>query len=144
VTSGCSTAVVLFTRDLRVHDQPASSEAARTNARVAPLFVFDDALLRQIRSRNVGDWQWVVAMGVDSRPNRVLNPIAQAKRLDPHGAYVRRHVPELAEREGAAVHQPWRAPLACALPDYPDRIVDHAEATVRFRRQHSAEHATRA
>ena len=39
------TAVVLFTRDLRVHDNPALTAAARDARRVVPLFVLDDALL---------------------------------------------------------------------------------------------------
>jgi deoxyribodipyrimidine photo-lyase len=39
------TAIVLFTRDLRVHDNLALSAAARTAERILPLFVFDDAIL---------------------------------------------------------------------------------------------------
>lgn len=39
------TAIVLFTRDLRVHDNPALSEACARAERVLPLFVFDPALL---------------------------------------------------------------------------------------------------
>ena len=39
------TAIVLFTRDLRVHDNPALSTAAREAERIVPLFVFDDAIL---------------------------------------------------------------------------------------------------
>jgi deoxyribodipyrimidine photo-lyase len=39
------TSVVLFNRDLRVHDHPALAAAARAE-RVVPLFVFDDRLLR--------------------------------------------------------------------------------------------------
>ena len=38
-------AVVLFTRDLRVHDNPALASAAREAERVLPLFVLDDRLL---------------------------------------------------------------------------------------------------
>ena len=38
-------AVVLFTRDLRVHDNPALALAAREAERVLPLFVLDDELL---------------------------------------------------------------------------------------------------
>ena len=38
-------AVVLFTRDLRVHDHPALAEAARQARRVVPLFVFDREIL---------------------------------------------------------------------------------------------------
>ncbi len=41
-----SCAVVLFTRDLRLFDQPALAAAAREAERVVPLFVLDDALLR--------------------------------------------------------------------------------------------------
>jgi deoxyribodipyrimidine photo-lyase len=40
-----TTAVVLFTRDLRVHDQPALAAACHRADRVVPLFVFDDAIL---------------------------------------------------------------------------------------------------
>lgn len=40
-----SCAVVLFTRDLRLRDQPALAAAAREAERVVPLFVLDDALL---------------------------------------------------------------------------------------------------
>lgn len=39
------TAIVLFTRDLRVHDNLALSTAGRESERVVPLFVFDDAIL---------------------------------------------------------------------------------------------------
>src|SRR4051794_8427821 len=37
-------AIVLFTRDLRVHDQPALAAATRAAERVLPLFVLDDDL----------------------------------------------------------------------------------------------------
>jgi deoxyribodipyrimidine photo-lyase len=39
------TAVVLFNRDLRVHDHPALARATREAERVVPLFVLDDRLL---------------------------------------------------------------------------------------------------
>ncbi len=106
--------------------------------------VFSDLLVDGDVASNVGNWQWIAGTGVDSRPNRVFNPIVQAKRLDPTGAYVRRHVPELAELEGAAVHEPWRAPLARVAPDYPERIVDYAEATARLRSRRSGQRAARA
>ena len=37
------TVVVLFTRDLRVHDNPGLYAAAKHGAQVVPLFVLDDA-----------------------------------------------------------------------------------------------------
>ena len=42
-----SCAVVLFTRDLRLRDQPALATAAQEAERVVPLFVLDDELLRR-------------------------------------------------------------------------------------------------
>jgi len=39
------TAIVLFTRDLRVHDNLALSTAANEAERIVPLFVFDNAIL---------------------------------------------------------------------------------------------------
>jgi deoxyribodipyrimidine photo-lyase len=39
-----STSIMLFTRDLRVHDNPALAAACRAD-RTVPVFVFDDALL---------------------------------------------------------------------------------------------------
>ena len=38
-------AVVLFTRDLRVHDHPGLAEAARSSRYVVPVFVLDDEVL---------------------------------------------------------------------------------------------------
>jgi len=84
--------------------------------------VFSDLLVDGDVANNVGNWQWVAGTGVDTRPNRAFNPIRQARRFDPDGDYVRRYVPEVAELEGAAVHEPWRSPLARVAPEYPDRL----------------------
>jgi deoxyribodipyrimidine photo-lyase len=46
------TAVVLFTRDLRVHDHPALHAAVERAAHVVPLFVFDDRLLARFGAPN--------------------------------------------------------------------------------------------
>ncbi|WP_031075119.1 cryptochrome/photolyase family protein [Streptomyces sp. NRRL S-118] len=81
------------------------------------------------------NWQWVAGTGTDTRPNRVLNPVAQGRRHDPDGTYVRRWVPELAGVPGAAVHEPWKLPAAeRARIDYPGPVVDLADALARFRR----------
>ncbi|QLY28702.1 deoxyribodipyrimidine photo-lyase [Nocardia huaxiensis] len=73
-------------------------------------------------ANNRMNWQWAAGTGTDTRPNRVLNPLRQADRYDPQGAYVRRWIPELAELPGPAVHRPWRAGLAAA--DYPPPIIE--------------------
>lgn len=70
-------------------------------------------------ANNQLNWQWVAGTGNDTRPNRVLNPLRQADRYDPHGDYVRRWVPELAGIEGGAIHRPWRLDT-----DYPAPILE--------------------
>src|SRR5690606_17953215 len=47
-------------------------------------------------ANNAANWQWVAGTGADTRPYRIFNPLRQAHRFDPDGAYVRRYVPELA------------------------------------------------
>lgn len=61
---------------------------------------------------------------------RIYNPVKQSYDQDPDGAFVRRWVPELAEIEGALVHEPWKSPMAAQLLDksYPFPIVDYMEA----------------
>ncbi|SEG76495.1 deoxyribodipyrimidine photo-lyase type I [Actinacidiphila yanglinensis] len=95
---------------------------------------FLDLLVDGDIAENQLNWQWVAGTGTDSRPNRVLNPLLQAKRYDPDGDYVRRWVPELAGVAGAAVHEPWRLPAKeRADSGYPDPIVDLSEGLARFR-----------
>ncbi|MFE9725658.1 cryptochrome/photolyase family protein [Streptomyces sp. NPDC005794] len=85
-------------------------------------------------ANNQLNWQWVAGTGTDSRPNRVLNPVTQAKRYDPDGAYVRRWVPELAEISGPAVHEPWKLPEAeRSRCGYPEPVVGLAEGLSRFK-----------
>jgi deoxyribodipyrimidine photo-lyase len=85
-------------------------------------------------ANNQLNWQWVAGTGADTRPNRVLNPLRQAQRFDPHGDYVRRYVPELRDVPGAAVHQPWRLPPEVREGlGYPAPIVDLDEGAAGFR-----------
>ena len=86
-------------------------------------------------SQNVGNWQWVAGTGADAAPYfRIMNPVAQSRQFDPDGAYIRRHVLELAALQGAEIHAPWERPLETAAAgvtlgrDYPYPLADHAEA----------------
>jgi len=88
---------------------------------------------------NNGGWQWTASTGTDPQPYfRVFNPVLQGLRFDPDGDYVRTWVRELRGIAGAAVHEPWKlGPVeqaACGARigiDYPERVVDHAEARAR-------------
>ena len=85
---------------------------------------------------NNGGWQWAASTGTDAQPYfRIFNPTSQGERFDPHGAYVRRWLPELERLGGKSVHRPWEALLESR--GYPAPIVDHqrerAVALERYR-----------
>jgi deoxyribodipyrimidine photo-lyase len=65
---------------------------------------------------NAGNWEWVAGTGHNTGPNRVMNPLRQARRFDPPGDYVRRYVPELAGLPPARIHPcgGWTPPSAAA------------------------------
>jgi len=94
-------------------------------------------LLDGDEASNNGNWQWIASVGVDPQPafRRMFNPARQQARFDPDGAYVRRYVPELERVPDRYLAEPWRMPddvqqaSGCRIgSDYPEPIVDHAEA----------------
>jgi deoxyribodipyrimidine photo-lyase len=99
---------------------------------------FLDRLVDGDLASNNHGWQWVAGTGTDAAPYyRVFNPVAQGRRFDPAGVYVRRWVPEVRSLPDRYVHCPWEAPeRPLGLDDYPDPIVDHAaeraEALARY------------
>lgn len=100
---------------------------------------FWDTLVDADLANNVANWQWVAGSGADAQPFfRIFNPIRQAEKFDPAGAYVRRWVPEIARLPDRWLHQPWEAPPNALSEagielgrDYPPPIVDHAAARER-------------
>ena len=97
---------------------------------------FLDLLVDGDIANNQLNWQWMAGTGTDTRPNRVLNPVTQAKRYDPDGAYVRRWVPELAGHRRArrcTSRGSCRGLDRAALDDYPDPIVELSEGLARFK-----------
>jgi deoxyribodipyrimidine photo-lyase len=89
---------------------------------------FWDTLVDADLANNSLGWQWSAGTGADAAPYfRIFNPVTQARRFDPDGAYVRRWVPELAHLPAPAVFAPWERPAEARelAPDYPARpIVD--------------------
>ncbi len=100
---------------------------------------FWDTLVDADLANNTLNWQWVAGCGADAAPFfRIFNPITQGQKFDPQGHYVRTWVPELAKLPNKWIHKPWQAPLdvlkAAELnlgSEYPEPIVDHAEARLR-------------
>jgi deoxyribodipyrimidine photo-lyase len=94
-------------------------------------------LLDGDEANNNGNWQWIASVGVDPQPpaRRIYNPARQQAALDPDGAFVRRHVPELADVPEEYLAEPWTMPAdiqrqaGCIIGvDYPAPIVDHLQA----------------
>ena len=100
---------------------------------------FWDTLVDADLANNVANWQWVAGCGADAAPYfRIFNPVTQGEKFDPHGAYVRRWVPELSRLPDGFIHQPWTTPPTVLGQagvrlgaDYPRPIVDHAMARQR-------------
>jgi deoxyribodipyrimidine photo-lyase len=94
-------------------------------------------LLDGDEANNNGNWQWIASVGVDPQPafRRIYNPARHQERHDPDGSYVRRYVPELRDVPDDYLAEPWTMPAdvqqACGCVigrDYPEPMVDHAEA----------------
>jgi deoxyribodipyrimidine photo-lyase len=86
---------------------------------------FFDQLVDGDPASNNGGWQWAASTGTDAQPYfRIFNPVAQGRRSDPEGRYVRRWIPELSDVPDSHVHAPWTHGLPAG---YPAPIVDHAE-----------------
>jgi deoxyribodipyrimidine photo-lyase len=100
---------------------------------------FWDTLLDADPASNPTGWQWVAGSGADAAPYfRIFNPVLQAEKFDPDGAYTRRWVPELARLDGPEIHAPWRVSTEALARagvvlgrTYPRPIVDHAFARAR-------------
>ena len=92
---------------------------------------FWDTLVDADLGSNTLGWQWSAGSGVDSQMfSRIMDPVAQGRRYDADGAYVRRWVPELAAVPLRHLHAPWEA--AGGPPSgYPGPIVDHRAARAR-------------
>ena len=77
-------------------------------------------------ANNALGWQWVAGTGVDAAPYfRIFNPVAQSRKFDPDGKYLRRWLPELAALDDDAIHAPWETGVV--VSGYPQRpLVDLA------------------
>jgi deoxyribodipyrimidine photo-lyase len=93
---------------------------------------FWDMLVDADLANNTLGWQWSAGCGADAAPYfRIFAPVAQSRKFDADGAYIRRWLPDLANVPAAAIHAPWEDPILAGIRlghDYPHPIVDHATA----------------
>jgi deoxyribodipyrimidine photo-lyase len=97
---------------------------------------FWDTLVDADLAANTLGWQWAAGCGADAAPYfRIFNPTTQGEKFDPDGDYVRTWVPQLARLSADDIHAPAKAPERTLEKagitlgrDYPEPIVDHAEA----------------
>ncbi len=95
---------------------------------------FADKLVDFDLAANSGGWQWAASVGCDAQPwFRIFNPLTQSEKFDPQGAFIRRHVPELARVPDKFIHAPWTLPVdeqvragVVVGQTYPAPIVAHA------------------
>ncbi|PCD75730.1 cryptochrome/photolyase family protein [Pseudothioclava arenosa] len=97
---------------------------------------FAECLTDWDRASNAMGWQWVAGCGPDAAPYfRIFNPVTQAKKFDPEGAYLRawiaegqRHPPDTALAFFEAAPRSWG--LSPGAPP-PRPLVDLAEGRTR-------------
>ncbi|MGD9665573.1 MAG: deoxyribodipyrimidine photo-lyase, partial [Novosphingobium sp.] len=89
---------------------------------------FWDTLVDADYANNGVNWQWVAGSGVDANMfTRIMAPLSQSEKFDA-AAYIRQWVPELANLDDAAIHDP---PPLLRPSGYPDMLVSHREGRER-------------
>ena len=67
---------------------------------------FESMLIDYDPCSNWGNWNYISGIGSDPRDQRPFNIITQARRYDPHGAYVKKWIPELSDVPENKIHLP--------------------------------------
>jgi deoxyribodipyrimidine photo-lyase len=88
---------------------------------------------------NNGGWQWAASTGCDAQPYfRIFNPVTQSEKFDADGRFIKRYLPQLGKLPAKWIHAPWLAGAERLAQydvvlgkDYPEPIVDHAQARAR-------------
>jgi deoxyribodipyrimidine photo-lyase len=90
---------------------------------------FAECLIDWDPASNALGWQWVAGCGPDAAPYfRVFNPVLQAQKFDPDGAFRRRFVAQFGteepEAQAAAFYDAVPRRWALERGSYPDPVVD--------------------
>ena len=94
-------------------------------------------LLDGDEANNNGNWQWIASVGVDPQPpaRRIFNPARQFRAVRPRRGVRAPLRARARARPAEYVAEPWTMPesvqrdAGCVIGrDYPEPIVDHAQA----------------
>ncbi|MEI8365427.1 MAG: deoxyribodipyrimidine photo-lyase [Parachlamydiaceae bacterium] len=73
---------------------------------------------------NNGNWQWAASTGCDAQPYfRIFNPWLQQIKFDPECKYIKKWIPELANKDPKTIHNWYKQENPS---EYPLPIVEHA------------------
>lgn len=87
---------------------------------------FAQKLIDYDPSVNNGNWQWAASTGCDAQPYfRIFNPWLQQQKFDPHCAYIKKWVPELAAIPPKMLHHLSNV-KENKIAGYPEPMLDHA------------------
>lgn len=67
---------------------------------------FESMLIDYDPCSNYGNWNYIGGVGSDPRENRYFNILAQGRKYDPEGAYIKHWLPELQGLPKDALHNP--------------------------------------
>jgi len=82
----------------------------------------------------IGNWMWVSSSAFEKALDcaKCMCPINYGRRMDPHGTFVKKYLPQLKNMPLRYLFNPWTAPehiqkeAGCIIgEDYPHPIVDH-------------------
>jgi deoxyribodipyrimidine photo-lyase len=79
------------------------------NWRHGAQWFWDTLIDADIAANSVGWQSSAGVLGDACLPVNVINPVAQSKKLDPQGTYIKKWVPELTSLSSEDVHAPWKA-----------------------------------
>lgn len=91
---------------------------------------FSQYLIDHEVASNVGGWQWAGSCGTDAQPYfRIFNPFFQGQRFDPHGTYVKKYLPVLANLPASIIHDQRSVEENFnGAADYPAPITSYSES----------------
>jgi len=87
-----------------------------------------------------GNWMWVSSSAFEKCLNHsfTLDPTVYGRRVDPHGTYIKKYIPELKNMPAEFIYSPWKAPkdvqneANCKIgQDYPEPMVDNKKTQAR-------------